>query len=276
MTNQYLIIGQGNIGLPLANAIAEQGLSVLTISRTKKNDQSSNITHLAIDARNISDIIDQLINITHIAIIVTPSHGMADRARAYQESYLGICQAIADIADALPNIRQVLFVSSTSVYGENAGEVIDESSIAYPNSPTAQILCDSENLLKHTFGNKAIIVRPSGIYGKHRQRMIRLANQAHIDGVPKSHFTNRIMDTDLVRVLLRIMMSKSPKQIYLATDFCPISSFEVMAFICQQLAMPMPIAIDTPRTGKQIVSNLPKDWLTFGDYKMGYAWILQK
>lgn len=271
--NRYLIIGQGDIGLSLTKELAKSGQQVIGLSRTAKCHDGLPITHwkmnaVELDAKRLHDI-------THIAIIVSPDT-QTDRVQAYQDSYLAICRHMASLADELPSIRQVLFVSSTAVYGENAGELIDERTIAMPATPTAKVLYDAEHTIVKAFGDKAVIVRPSGIYGVGRQRMLRLAKTAHIDGVPRCHYTNRIMDTDLVAVLWRILRQDEPKPIYIATDFCPVSSQEVLVFLCQRLQYQPPCVMDAPITGKQLVSSLPKAWLQFTDYRQGYAYILDE
>lgn len=275
MANQFLIIGQGAIGYALANQLARQGESVITMSRTAKSYLCDNVRHLQMDARRIDRVIDDLNQVTHVAIIIAPDREISDRLKTYRESYLQICQALANIADRLPSIQQVLFVSSTSVYGENAGEWIDEYSPAKPASSTAQVLYDAERVIKNAYVDKSVIVRPSGIYGKSRRRMIELAKKAHVNGAPSEHYTNRIMDIDLMTILARIMTCDAPKSIYLVTDLLPVSSLCVMTFICQALDIAPPAVIDAPTTGKRILSNVPRDWLTFPDYKAGYAWILE-
>lgn len=219
MTNQYLIIGQGNIGFALTNQLAKRNEPIITVSRTTKNYQHNHVVHLQMDARKLYQVADCLNQITHVVIIVSPGFDVGDRVIAYQNSYVKICQTVTKMADKLPNVRQVLFVSSTSVYGENAGEWINEHSPIRPNSPTARALYDAERIIVHGFGDKAVIVRPSGIYGKNTERMIRLAKNAHMNGVPCAHYTNRIMDVDLVSVLARIVNCDTPKNEYLATDF---------------------------------------------------------
>lgn len=275
MTNQYLIIGQGNIGFALTNQLAKRNEPIITVSRTTKSYQHNHVVHLQMDARKLYQVADCLSQITHVVIIVSPGFDVGDRVIAYQNSYVKICQTVTKMADKLPNVRQVLFVSSTSVYGENAGEWINEHSPIHPNSPTARALYDAERVIVHGFGDKAVIVRPSGIYGKNTERMIRLAKNAHMTGVPCAHYTNRIMDVDLVSVLARIVTCDVPKNEYLVTDFLPASSLDVMTFICQKLNISLPAMSGATPTGKRIVPNIPFEWLSFPDYRVGYAWILE-
>lgn len=271
--NRYLIIGQGKIGRQVAQVLSKQDW-VVGVSRSPIDgaDDSKSFVHWQKDALALTA--DELQNFTHVAVIVSPSTAVGDRVQAYQESYLAICQHLADLSDDLPHIRQVLFVSSTAVYGEDEGQIIDEWTQVRPKTPTAQVLHQAENVLRQAFGQRAIVVRPSGIYGKNRQRMVRLATVAHLDGVPSSHYTNRIMDLDLVMVLVRILQSDEPKPMYLATDFCPVSSFDVLTYLCDLMDLPPPTVLNQPTSGKKIISNLPKQWLDFADYRQGYAWIL--
>lgn len=273
--SKYLIIGQSSIGKQVAIDLSAHH-PVVGVSRSDVKydaDEGERLTHWQQNALSLTA--DKLQDFTHIAIIVAPSGSAQDRVQAYQDSYLAICQHVADMANSLPNLCQVLFVSSTSVYGDDDGARIDEKTLAVPSSPTAQVLLTAENALRQAFGIKSVIVRASGIYGKNRQRMLRLAACAHIDGVAKTHYTNRIMDVDLVAVLVRILLADNPKSLYLASDFCPVPSSQVLAYLCKNLGFEPPKIIQAPVTGKQIVSNLPKDWLRFADYQQGYAWILQ-
>lgn len=268
--NSYLIIGQGDVGLPVATTLAAQGHQVTAIARTPKHYQTANIIFWQRDALTLSS--HELEGFSHIAIIITPSNH-SDRTQAYKDSYLAVCQHLANTKSPT-NLKQILFVSSTSVYGENHGEQIDEHTPVFPANDTANILRQAEQVLQNTFKNKCTIVRPSGIYGKARTYMIRLAQNAHQNGVFDSHFTNRIMDTDLVTVLCHIMQLTYFKPMYLATDFYPVSSAEVMTFICQLLDCPAPTIIPSSPTGKKIIANINKDWLIFDNYQKGYAHIL--
>lgn len=271
MINQYLIIGQGDIGLPLAVRLSKLGHQVTGLARSPKQ-YDENISFWQKDALTLGQ--EELMDFTHIAIIITPRHD-SDRVRAYRESYLAVCEHLAGLAEQLPNVQQILFVSSTSVYGENDGEVIDHNTTVRPASDTAHVLYQAELTLRGAFGDKCVIVRPSGIYGKQRLRLVRLAKTAHQDGASDTALTNRIMDTDLVNVLANIVQMTNFEPVYVVTDDCPASAFEVLCFICQNLGCPPPKRLSLPPSGKKILANIPSSWLTFGDYRQGYGEILR-
>lgn len=289
-----LIIGQGAIGLPVACALARQGVSVVAVARSAKNypaDTPSSLEFWQQDALSLTA--SQLADVSCIAIIVAPSaSSQTDRVQAYRQSYLHICQHIAQLSCHLPKLKQVLFVSSTSVYADTH-ELIDVHRKPDATALTAQVLIRSEQVLQQAFGKKTVIVRASGIYGVNRLRLVRQAMLEHQPPVSSVHWTNRIMDTDLVKVLTGILMMSDFKPVYLATDFCPATSEEVLRFIRQQMMTlggdavklsgtqekqankTTQYAKQAPSTGKKIISNLPKDWLEFGDYRQGYGHIIK-
>lgn len=273
---RFFIIGQGAIGKPLADKLAQKpDHQVIGVARSARQADGA-VAYLQKDARTL--LPDDLTGVTHIAIIITPTNGST--VQSYQDSYLAVCERLADLAKSeksmIKTLQSVLFLSSTSVYGENAGEQIDEHTQALPTKPTAQVLRQAEQLLINAFGDKAVIVRASGIYGNERLRLVRQAKTAHQTGILANQFTNRIMDSDLVAVLEQILLSPTPKPLYLATDFCPVPSDVVLTWIAKLMDYPPPTITDAPIGGKKIIANIPKAWLQFVDYQAGYQAIIEQ
>lgn len=286
----YLIIGQGRIGKALTKQLADiaftrgQMDTITTVARSHHQYDDQRIRFLQKDARALT--VDDIKDATQIAIIITPSRSQSayegrSTAKDYQDSYLAVCQRLVSLAAQCDDqwhhkLRQVLFVSSTAVYGENGGEYIDEHHQAIPTTDTAMVLRQAEILLQHCFLDKAVIVRVGGIYHSDSVRLIHQAANAHLIGVPSHHYTNRIMDTDLVTVLAQILCLETPKPIYLVTDGVAATSFQVMAFIAEQMHYPPPKRLDTAASGKRICPNIDPAWLTFTDYQAGYQAVITK
>ncbi len=263
LKGRHLIIGQGSVGQPVAECLAKVGHDVTAIARTPKHHDEC-VQFWQKDAKTLAA--DELTPFSHIAIIISPNHN-CDRVQAYRDSYLAVCEHLAGLT--LPRVRRVLFVSSTSVYGESAGEMVDIHTPAFPKTQTAKVLIQAENILKQAFGERCVIVRPSGIYDAHSVRMRHLAKNAHVDGVPAMHYTNRIHRDDLIAVLCRVLGSPVCEPLYLASDCKPTTSLRVLEFLCQKYGYPKPAVIEGQPTGKRIRGNVD-DWLVFRDYQLGY------
>ena len=97
-----------------------------------------------------------------------------------------------------------------------------------------------------------------------------MAQTAHINGVPISHYTNRIHRDDLVNVICQVLNLSVSKPVYLASDCEPVTSLKMMSFLCQKYDYLPPRVIHTTPTGKRIRGNVD-DWLIFKNYQMGYG-----
>lgn len=279
-TPHYLIIGLGQIGLEVANQLAQQGYQVTGVSRKPKLALSQSVTHIQADARHLTaaDLGAGATTISHIALIVSPDQGSE---QGYRDSYFAISAQVVALSQALPNLQRVLFVSSTGVYGQHQGEVIDvTTAIQPPTSATSRVLLATEQLLQHHFAKRCTIVRPSGIYGASRLRLINTAKQLLTDpsALPANGWTNRIFDTDLMMVLVNLLTTPTPLPVYLATDIAPVPLYQVLTFLMHQVALPsqpVPKLPDDPvLPGKRIIGNLPPAWLQYPTWQAGYQAIL--
>lgn len=274
---QYLMLGLGKIGLPVANCLANR-YPVIGISRSPKADLSPNVTPIMTDARELSanDLGEDAKTISHICLIVTPSESTP---QGYHDSYWAIAQNVVQLGKNLPNLQRVVFISSTSVYGQNNGDIIDiDTPIQPPTSATAQVLLNTEQLLQTHFKQKCTIIRPSGIYGKGRLRLVTMAKTIAIgeSSLPNNHWTNRIFDTDLINVITHVLTKENPLPVYLATDFVPVPLFGVLDFLVNKQGFTLDLPDQPPLTGKRLISNLPKNWLHYPNYQAGYQTILRE
>lgn len=261
---KYLIIGQGSIGKDVAITLGKQAHTVVGMARTPKvYPDGVAVTFWQKDALDLTA--KEVAGFHVIAIIITPNDN-SDRVKAYEDSYLKVCQHVAGLGFG----GRVVFVSSTSIYGQNAGEWVDEHTTLMPSAPTAKVLLQAENALKNAYGERAIIVRPSGIYGK-SDRMITLAKSAHEAGVPSHHYTNRIHHVDLVALMVNILTNPTPKPIYLISDGVSVTSAQLMSHICQTHGFKPPAITPSAPTGKRIIPNIDLTSLIFKSYKEGYA-----
>ena len=208
-TQSLLIIGQGDIGLAVTNKLAQDGFNVMGLARRERHHYAldANAKFLQADALTLNA--EQLQDFTAIAIIVTPDEYSTS---GYHDSYLAISQHLATLADKLTNLTRVVFISSTGVYGQDNGAWIDENTAPVtPEREASQVILQAEQVLQQGFGNRAIIIRPSGIYGRERLMRLRKAREEQKEPVAAEHWSNRIMDRDLVTIIAKVMTIEAPK-----------------------------------------------------------------
>ena len=298
MMQTILMIGLGKIGLPVAKQLAAQGHCVIGVSRSTPTDSAfcspmtaklppdndhlyqKNLHFVASDARAL--IIAQLSQwtsqISQICIIVSPD---TPSLQDYRDSYYAIAEHVVRLGDHLPNLKRVVFISSTGVYGQNAGEVIDINTPVFaPASATSQVILQTEQLLQQHFEDKSVIIRPSGIYGQSRLRLLTMATQLAAQSpnmtsdYPSNTWTNRIMDIDLVSIIVKVTNTGETVPVYLATDNAPVPLYTVLNYLATAQGLNLSLPCMEPTTGKRIINNLPTTWLNYPDWQSGYQHIL--
>lgn len=298
MMQTILMIGLGKIGLPVAKQLAAQGHCVIGVSRSTPIDLAfcspvtaklppdndnlyqENLHFVASDARAL--IIAQLSQwksqISQICIIVSPD---TLSLQGYRDSYYAIAEHVVRLGDHLPNLKRVVFISSTGVYGQNAGEVIDINTPVFaPASATSQVILQTEQLLQQRFEDKSVIIRPSGIYGQSRLRLLTMAKQLAAQSpnmtsdYPSNTWTNRIMDIDLVSIIVKVTNTGETVPVYLATDNAPVPLYTVLNYLATAQGLNLSLPCMEPTTGKRIINNLPTTWLNYPDWQSGYQHIL--
>lgn len=186
-----------------------------------------------------------------VILIVAPG---SRQSEAYRDLYdLGLDNLLAHFAAARRSPRW-LMVSSTSVYGQNLGEWVDETSPTQPSSTTAQWLVTAENRLWAADGHNCV-VRFSGIYGPGRDWLLRrAANGGPIQQHPPS-YTNRIHSEDCLRILLFLaekqLAGEALAPCYLASDHDPAPLWEVMNWLTKQFDYPTPTALPATTDAQQ-------------------------
>lgn len=273
-TQNLLIIGQGDIGLPVTNKLAQDGYCVTGLARSAREYYDLVDSADFLQANALTLTAEQLQAFTHIAIIVTPDEYSTS---GYHDSYLAISQHLATLAPQLIKLERVVFISSTGVYGQDNGEWIDEHTAPVtPAREASKVILQAEQVLQQSLGDKAVVIRPSGIYGRERLMRLRKAREPNKDPVPAEHWSNRIMDRDLVNVITKVLTIETPKPVYLATDYRPVTTFELGVWLSEQVGETPP-TIDSTKTsvtGKRLHSNIPLAWLDYADWQTGYRDIL--
>lgn len=274
-TQKFLIIGQGDIGLPVTNKLAKDDISVTGLARGARHQYAldEKATFMQADALTLNA--EQLEDFTHIAIIVTPDEYSAS---GYHNSYLAISQHLAKLSNKLTKLERVVFISSTGVYGQDNGEWIDENTVPVtPERDASKVILQAEQALQQGFGARAIIIRPSGIYGSDRLMRLRKAKEPQKEPIAAEHWSNRIMDRDLVNIIANVLTCETPRPVYLATDYMPVTTFELTTWLSKQVGETPPTVDQTKTavTGKRLHSNIPLAWLDYPDWEVGYRDILR-
>ena len=134
----------------------------------------------------------------------------------------------------------LLFTSSTSVYAQKDGELVDEESEANPGHEKGRILRAAEDLI---LAHGGIVARLAGIYGPSRSFLLTrfLAGEAVIDP-DDDRFINQIHRDDIASALVVLAEHRGVVRgrIYNAVDDEPARAQEIYGWLSEKLNRPMP------------------------------------
>lgn len=152
---KILIIGAGKLGLPLANRLKSHH-QITLVSRSKKDIDG--VCQIVKDVKNLNkDDFDNAIFDLIYVILSPDDYTIAGYATAYVESVRPISQAV------FCEQSHLIYISSTGVYGQNAGETVDIDTTPSPRTAKDNCLYSAEQLYQAFWQKNLTIVRPSGL-----------------------------------------------------------------------------------------------------------------
>jgi len=256
---RVLIVGVGYVGLPLGAELVRLGHEVYGVRRSAASHEAlhpAGLQPLVADISRVEtlatlpDDFDWVINCA-----ATGGGSVAD----YRELYLnGTRNLITWLSPAFMRRSgaRYLYTSSTGVYGQNDGSLVDESSPTEPASETARVLVETERTLLAAHceqGFPAMILRAAGIYGPERGYLLRqfLSGEARLEG-DGSRILNMIHRDDLISAIIAALERGKPGETYNATDDEPLSQLAFFAWLSAKLGQPLPpTAIASPETSRR-------------------------
>ena len=268
-----LIAGCGDVGSILAVSLLKDGHVVYGLKR----DTSSlpdGVHPIRADLLKPGTLTKLPKAIDRLVFMPTPSS--RDRA-AYEAIFLHGWSNLWSALNQAP--VRTLLVSSTAVFGEAAGGMVDERTLPGPTGFNGKVLLEMEQLAGRNTDN-LIVIRISGIYGPGRERLIRLAASKgpEVQQTPP-FFTNRIHLDDAAGVLKHLLELDEPEDLYLATDDLPAARYDVIAWLAKEQGCPVPIGLTDEHAsqGKRVSNRRLRESgfkLTYPDYRAGYGSLL--
>ena len=237
MKPEVLIIGCGFLGEATAEIFSERGKRVLGLVRSADTLASlvgRNFDSAACDVTDqvsVDGLIPKLHGIPLAIYCVSSGRGGADTyAAVYRDGLRRVLESWAP--------RRMIFVSSTSVYGQTDGALVNEESPAVPDRETGRILLAAEDMALAAGGS---VARLSGIYGPGRSVLLRkfLSGEALLeDG--GNRWINQIHRDDAAKALANLAKASAIPGVYNVTDNSPATQREVYGWMADFLNRPLP------------------------------------
>ena len=266
-----LIIGCGDTGSRLAQILVQAGHAVTGVRRSQAAIPGVVMAQADITRPFRLDMSAP----DYVFILLSPDESSR---QGYERTFL---TGLENIRTALESWspKRVFFVSSTSVYGEDGGEWVDEDTPPRPKAFNGEVLLQAEALASRFWLTS--VVRFAGIYGEGRLRLLQWVESGR--PVNPGLWSNRIHVADAARLLAFLMeqhrQGRELEEVYLGVDDCPVLQAEVLDWLAGRmglLAVPRVAAGEAGANRRISNGHIRRQGFQFcyADYRAGYAAVM--
>ncbi|MEK8089745.1 NAD-dependent epimerase/dehydratase family protein [Thermithiobacillus plumbiphilus] len=255
MNTPFLIIGCGYVGRHLAARLPRG--QVMALARGEQQAKELASMHIA-PVRGDLDDFDSLRRLPPARVVfhLAPPNPDDEQDRRTR-------RLLAHLAVAAKRPHRIVYVSTTGVYGNRAGDWLDETSAIQPQTARARRRADAEAQLRafgQRYGAQVSVLRVPGIYGPGRLPLEKLRQgQAVVDYDPP-HYSNRIHVDDLVSALLAAAWRGRANRVYQACDGAPSTQAGFLDALAEISGLPKPPHI-RPEQAPEQLSALTRSFL---------------
>ena len=166
------IIGCGYVGTAVADYWQQQGhfITATTTSRERLGVLQEIASRATVMRGNDLNAVQSVLqNQDTVVVSVAPTGDRLVNATVYEDTYLSTAKNLAQALRQNPSVKQLIYLSSYSVYGNRDGEWVDESSPVAPIGPRGEVLHEAEQILLQAESQRVCVLRLGGIYGPGRE-----------------------------------------------------------------------------------------------------------
>jgi len=238
-TTKRLIIGCGYLGRPLAASWIAHGDSVFATTRSEE-------TARQLEKYGLHPVIADVTKpetLRSLPAVDTAVFAVGYDSRAglsREQVYAG---GLANVLEALPkSVRRLVFVSTTGVYGDAGGEIVDESTPCQPLREGGKAFVAAENLLRaHSdWSTRSTILRMAGIYGPGRIPRGEDIRQGKPIPAAAGGALNLIHVDDAVSAVQLASDATEVADVYIVSDGSPVARREYYREVARRYQAPEP------------------------------------
>jgi nucleoside-diphosphate-sugar epimerase len=155
--------------------------------------------------------------------------------------------------------QRLVYISTSGVYGDCSGALVDEPRPLRPQSDRARRRADAERLLRawgRESGVRVMILRVPGIYAADRLPIERIQAGTPALTQPEDAYTNHIHADDLTRIVHAALARGRPGRIYNAADGSWLKMGDYFDLVAKSFDLPPP-----PRVSRMEAETLVSETL---------------
>ena len=253
-TLKIAVLGCGYVGAEFARQALAAGHDVLGIVRSEASRDKLRAEGLAAEAFDLQAGDWSLLPKHFDAVVYAASTG-GGGPEAYALAYdIGVKRALVWARDV--GARCFVFTSSTGVYRQDDGGVVDESS-PVGGAPTADAILGGEQAVLTSGFAQARVLRFGGLYGPGRHHLVdQLRRGDNVIGGRVDHFINYLHRDDAASsILAAIVSGPTGARVYNVGDGNPVTKEALAKWIAQRLGVAEPIFDPAAPAGPRVAKG---------------------
>ncbi len=254
---RLVIFGCGYIGAATALEAAARGLQVTALTRNaakalllREEGIETVVADLASEVWH-----DQVAGGADFALNCVSSGGGG--LDGYRHSYVEGMKSIIAWAQKRGAAGTLIYTSSTSVYPQGGGVIVDESAPTSGGTERGELLLEAETRLRESVGacGRWFVLRLAGIYGPGRHALLDQVRAGEVAGLGEHHL-NVIHRADIVSAISACIAAPAAlrNEIFNLVDDGPARKQEVVAWLAGRLGRPVPRFTGEPAGSRRVVT----------------------
>jgi len=269
------VLGCGYVGAEFARQARAAGHDVLGVVRSESSRDKLRTEGISAEAFDLQSGDWSVLPARFDAVVYAASTG-GGGPEAYALAYdVGVKRALA-WAHAV-GARSFVFTSSTGVYRQDDGGVVDESS-PVGGAPTADAILGGERAVLASGFAKARVLRFGGLYGPARHHLVdQLRRGDNVIGGRVDHFINYLHRDDAASAILAaIVGGPVGPRAYNVSDGNPVTKKALANWIAKRLGVEPPVFDSSAPAGPRMAKGgrtQPNRIVATGLIKAELSWI---
>jgi nucleoside-diphosphate-sugar epimerase len=237
------ILGCGYVGSTLADYWQDRGHFVTGTTTSKNRVATLAETVSKAVVMNGNDLIavySLLEGQDTLVVSVAPTGSQEAAAATYETTYLDTAKNLVIALSDAPNIRQVVYLSSCSVYGDRQGEWVDETANIDLLDQKSQVIYEAEQIILQAANEsqKVCVLRLGGIYGPGRELVNMFGGLAGMTMPGKGdRFINWVHRDDIISAIEFARLNELDG-IYNLVDDSQLTIKEQVKRVCASYGLP--------------------------------------
>ena len=268
------VLGCGYVGAEFARQAKAVGHDVLGVVRSEASRDKLRAEGIGAEAFDLYAGDWALLPKSFDAVVYAASTG-GGGPEAYALAYdVGVKRALAWAREV--GAQAFVFTSSTGVYRQDDGRIVDEESVV-GGAPTADAILGGERAVLSSGFAKARVLRFGGLYGPGRHHLVdQLRRGDRVIGGRVDHYINYLHRDDAASsVLAAVVAGPAGARVYNVCDGNPLTKEALARWIAEKLGQPAPVFDPAAPAGPRVAKGgrtQPSRIVATGRIRAELAW----